>query len=81
VTSSRRTTLSRTIEFQGVRYNVGTSVAAEIKSLSIAPGYQYDIIRRNRISLSIATQVYPLDTSADLSGTVTVNGQSEIRSK
>lgn len=79
VTSSRRATLSRTVEFQGVTYDVGTSVAAEIKSLSIAPGYQYDIIRRNRMSLSIATQVYLLNTSADLSGTVTVSGQSEIR--
>ena len=79
VTSSQRTTLSQTIEFQGVTYNEGTSVAANIKSLSFAPGYQYDIIRRNRISLSIATQVYLLDTSADLSGTVIVNGQSEIK--
>ena len=79
VTSSRRATLNRTVEFQGVTYDVGTSVAAEIKSLSIAPGYQYDIIRRNRISLSIATQVYLLNTSADLSGTVTVNGNPKSR--
>ena len=79
VVSSRRTTLSRTIEFQGVTYDLGASVAADIKSLAFAPGYQYDIIRRNRIILSLATQVYLLHTSADLSGTASVNGQSAIR--
>ena len=76
IENSRRVTLSRTIEFQGVTYDVGTNASADIKSLAFAPGYQYDIIRRNRISLSIATQVYLLKTSADLTGTATVNGQS-----
>jgi hypothetical protein len=79
VVSSRRATLGRTIEFQAVTYDLGTEVTADIKSLAFAPGYQYDIIRRNRISLSIATQVYLLNTSADLSGTVTVNGQAAKR--
>src|SRR5262245_50486844 len=68
VTNSRRATLNRTIEFQGITYDVGTSVAADIKSLAFAPGYQYDIIRRNRISFSIATQLYLMNTSADLIG-------------
>jgi hypothetical protein len=79
VVSSRSTTLQRSIEFQGVVYDVGTKTSAEIKSLGFAPGYQYDIIRRNRISVSFATQVNLLQTSADLSGTATVNGQSETR--
>ena len=79
VVSSRTTTLNRTIEFQGVTYDVGAKVSADIKSLAFAPGYQYDIIRRNRIVLSIAALVYLMNTSADLSGTVTVNGQSETR--
>ena len=79
VVSSRRTTLSRTIEFQGETYDVGTSVEAQIKSLAFAPGYQYDIIRRNRFVLSLVTQVFLLKTSADLKGTVTVNGQSQVR--
>ena len=56
VVSSRRTTISRTIEFQGETYDLGTSVASEIKSLAFAPGYQYDIVRRNRFVLSLATQ-------------------------
>ncbi len=76
ITSSKSVTLRRTIEFQGVTYDVGTQASAEIKSLAFAPGYQYDFIRRNRISLSIATQVYLIRTSAHLSGTATVNGQA-----
>lgn len=79
VTSARSVTLSRTIEFQGVTYNLGTRASAEIKSLAFVPGYQYDIIRRNRLSLSLATQVYLLYTRAKLSGMATVNGQSETR--
>lgn len=79
VTSSRSTTLSRSIEFQGTTYNIGTRAAAEIKSLAFSPGYQYDIIRRNRISFSFATQVYLLYTRARLSGTATVNGQSQAK--
>jgi hypothetical protein len=77
--NSRRATLNRAIEFQGVTYEVGTEASAEIKSLAFAPGYQYDIIRRNRISLSIATQVYLMKTSADLTGTVNVNGQAQTK--
>ena len=79
VTNSRRATLSRTIEFQGITYDVGTSVAADIKALAFAPGYQYDVVRRNRISFSIATQLYLLNTSADLTGTAAVNSQSATR--
>jgi hypothetical protein len=79
VVSSRTTTLQRTIEFQGVVYDVDTKVSADIKSFAFAPGYQYDIIRRDHVSVSFATQVNLLNTSADLSGTVTVNGQSETR--
>ena len=77
--SSRTATLQRTVEFQGVTYEVGREVSADIKSLAFAPGYQYDIIRRNTISLSIAVQVYLLNTSADLKGVATVNGQTETR--
>ncbi|MGC2197371.1 MAG: hypothetical protein WA628_22040 [Terriglobales bacterium] len=79
VLNSRKTTLNRAIEFQGVTYDVGTETSAEIKSLAFAPGYQYDIMRRNRISLSIAIQVYLTKTSADLTGTTTANGQTETK--
>ena len=79
VTSSRSVTLNRTIEFQGVTYNVGTKTSADIRSLVFPLGYQYDIIRRNRIILSFATQVFLVHTRASVSGTATVNGQTQAR--
>src|SRR5579864_3164152 len=42
--SSKTAILGRTIEFQGQTYDVGAQVTAEINSLLVAPGYQYDII-------------------------------------
>ena len=80
LTNSRTVTLARTIIFQGNTYELGTTASADVKSLAFAPGYQYDIIRRNRISLSFATQCYLIWTKATLSGTATVNGQSQSRS-
>jgi hypothetical protein len=79
ISNSRSVTLNRTIEFQGTTYDVGTRASVDIKSLAFAPGYQYDIIRRNRISISFATQLYLIWTKATLSGTATVNGQSQTR--
>ena len=80
VSYSNRTTLLRTITFQGQTYNVGTQAASEIKSLSFAPGYQWDFIRRDRGYVALATQFYLLDTKATLTGTVLVNGQAATRS-
>jgi hypothetical protein len=79
ITSSRTVTISRSIEFQGDTFEVGTMTSADINSLVFAPGYQYDIVRRNRISFSFATQVFLIRTSATLTGTATVNGQSAMR--
>lgn len=79
VSSSRTTTLTRTIEFEGITYAVGASVSADITSLAFAPGYEYDIIRRNHIAFSIVTQCYLVHTSATLKGTANVNGESQFR--
>ena len=79
VFSSRTTTLGRTIEFQGVTYDVGARVSADIRSLSFAPGYQYDIIRRRRGYIALATQVFLLNTKATLTGTGLINGVSATR--
>lgn len=76
IQSSKTASLNRTITFQGQTFDVGASVTADIKSLGFAPGYQYDIIRRNHGFLGIAVQCDLLKTSADLSATGTVNGQN-----
>jgi hypothetical protein len=73
---SRSATLARTITFQGATYNVGSVVSANLHLLSLSPGYQYDITRRNRGFLAFATQVDLLSTRASLTGVGTVNGQT-----
>jgi hypothetical protein len=79
VNSSKTATLSRTIEFQGQTFDLGTQASARIKSFNFAPGYQYDIIRRNHGFLGLEVDFNLLDTSAKLTGTGTVNGQTATR--
>ena len=79
INSTRRTTLTRTISFQGETYDVGTSVVTDIRSYAYVPGYQFDIMRRHRGYLGLAAQFFMLDTSATMTGTVTVNGQDVTR--
>jgi hypothetical protein len=80
VSYSNSTTIARTITFQNETYNVGTRVTSDLRSLSFAPGYQWDFIRRNRGCVALAVQFYMLDTKATLTGTVHVNGQAATRS-
>ena len=44
---SKTDTLSRQIMFAGQTFNLGAQVTASIDSVDIAPGYQYDFIRRD----------------------------------
>ena len=76
VTSTKTTTLERTIEFEGQTYDLGAQVALCIRSLNFAPGYQYDILRRDHGFLGLEVDLNLLDTEAKLSGTATVNGVS-----
>src|SRR5215471_10262456 len=46
--SSRQTSLTRTIVFQGQTFVAGLNTQSQLKSNLYAPGYQYDIIRRRR---------------------------------
>jgi hypothetical protein len=80
VTASKTATLTRSIEFQGVTYDVGAQVNADIQSLSVSPGYEYAIIDRKRGYLGIAVQIFLLNTKATLKGTGTVNDVSATRS-
>ena len=77
--SSRSVTLSRTINFQGNTYNVGTTASAEVNSFAFAPGYQWDFIRRHWGFVGLPVQFYMLDTSASVTGEVTVNDQTVSR--
>jgi hypothetical protein len=80
VVSEQTSTLTRQIEFQGVTYNIGTQITADIRSLSFSPGYQYDFLKRKQGYLGIRTEITLIDTKASLAGTVAVNGTSSTRS-
>jgi hypothetical protein len=68
--------ITRTITFEGKTFTVGTQTTADIKTLSLSPGYQYDFIRRDHGYLALGTVFYLLDTKAGLTGAVNVNGQN-----
>jgi hypothetical protein len=80
VVSEQTSTLTHQIEFQGVTYNIGTQITADIRSLSFSPGYQYDFLKRKQGYLGIRTEITLIDTKASLAGTVAVNGTSSTRS-
>lgn len=79
VYSSRSSTLSRDITFRGVTYDLGATVAVDINSLSFAPGYQWDFIRRRRGHLALATSFNLLNTTGKITGIGTVNGITATR--
>lgn len=80
LTSSRTATINRNITFQGVTYDAGAQVTADLRSLGFAPGYQYDIFRRDHGYLAIQVSINLLDTKGTLTGIGTVNGISATRS-
>jgi len=74
---SRQTVLQRTIVFQGQTFNVGAVTKAELSVPLIAPGYQYDIIRRRRGHLGVAVQIDFFNTSASLFAAAQVNNNNQ----
>ena len=79
VNSTRKTTLARQIDWQGETYDAGVTVDTDIHSFLYAPGYQYDLFRRSQWYAAIVAQFNILDTSATITGTATVNGQSATK--
>ncbi len=71
---SRTAILKRTIEFQGETYDVGAQVTANLRTLDFAPGYEYDIIRRDHGFLGLEVDVNLLDTRAQLSAAASAGG-------
>jgi hypothetical protein len=69
---TRQRVLDRTVMFQGQTFDVGLSTRAHLSAPLIAPGYQYDIIRRKRGHLGIGVQIDLFDASASLSAAAQV---------
>ncbi|HUO34142.1 MAG TPA: hypothetical protein VMU43_04050 [Candidatus Acidoferrum sp.] len=74
---TRQVVLQRTIVFQGQTFNVGLTAKGNLSAPLIAPGYQYDIIRRRRGHLGIAIQADLFNSHASISSEAQeVNGQA-----
>ncbi|HEX8814499.1 MAG TPA: hypothetical protein VF753_03275 [Terriglobales bacterium] len=73
ISDSRTVAIARTIQFQGQTFDIGAQVAATIKSLNIAPGYEYDIVRKNQWFLGLEADLNLLDTKGTLEAAGTAN--------
>lgn len=75
---SRQSVLQRTIVFQGQTFNVGVVTKANLNAPLIAPGYQYDFIRRRRGHLGVAVQFDIFNSSASLFAAAQVNNNNQV---
>jgi hypothetical protein len=75
--TSRQATLKRTFTFEGKTYEAGLVSNSDLHAVLVAPGYQYDIIRRRRGHLGVGVQMDLFNTSAKITATGTVNGTQE----
>lgn len=72
--SSRQKILTRTFVFQGQTFDAGLAANSHLHSFLVAPGYQYDLIRRKRGHLGLAVQMDLFNSTAKISATGQVNG-------
>jgi hypothetical protein len=70
VSSSRTTTLSRTIDWQGQTYDIGARVEASVKSLIFSPGYEYDFFRCKAGYLGVLVNANLAYTDAKLKASI-----------
>ncbi len=69
---SNQVVLNRTVNFRGQTFPVGLTAKGDLQAYLIAPGYQYDIIRRKRGHLGLAVQVDLFNTTGTLSSAAQV---------
>jgi hypothetical protein len=70
---SKTFTANRTLTFQGQTFNVNSVVSGELSALALAPGYQYDFIRRKRWNLGAMVQLDIFDVTGSLNAAAQVN--------
>jgi hypothetical protein len=77
--SSNQRVLTRTIVFEGQTFNVGVATSNSLNTLFVAPGYEYDFIRRKRGHLGLKLQMDLLNTTAKITAAaqVTNGGTTE----
>jgi len=71
---SHQTVLVRTFTFQGQTFTAGLTTSSSLNTVFLAPGYQYDFIRRKRGHLGLALQMNLFNTKANISAAAQVVG-------
>lgn len=71
---SHQTVLARTFTFQGQTFTAGLTTSSSLNTTFLAPGYQYDFIRRKRGHLGLALQMNLFDTKANISAAAQIVG-------
>lgn len=71
---SHQTVLVRTFTFQGQTFTAGLTTSSSLNNVYLAPGYQYDFIRRKRGHLGLALQMDLFNTKANISAAAQVVG-------
>ncbi len=72
--TSKDATLSRDIVWNGNPIHAGAVVQSYLHAFQVAPGYQYDIIRRKRGHLGLAVQIDLFNSNAKISAAAQVTG-------
>jgi hypothetical protein len=67
---SRSAALSKTVVFQGESFAAGTGVNTQLRTLSFAPGYEYDVVRNERGHLGAVAQLNILDIKGSIQASV-----------
>ncbi len=72
--AAHQTVLTRTFTFQGQTFTAGLTANSTVDSVFLAPGYQYDFIRRKRGHLGLALQMDLFNTKATINAAAQVVG-------
>jgi hypothetical protein len=78
--SSKAFSLNRTITFQGKTFEVDAQVNSQLRAFFVAPGYQYDIIRRKRGHLGLGVQIDLFKSTAKITAAAQVTGAGNASS-
>ena len=73
VDQSKTVTLNRTIVFQGQTFPVNSVASGDLHNVILAPGYQYDFVRRKRWNLGVQVQLNIIDISGSLNAVAQIN--------
>jgi hypothetical protein len=70
---SKTFTLNRTITFRGQTFALNSVASSGLRTRFLAPGYQYDIMRRKKWNLGALVQLYIFDATGFLNAAAQVN--------